>query len=357
MTRLTRYLVRQFFALFFLALIFFIVSLVLGDLLVNLSRLVPFSVPLTKIFYLSILYIPQALSYALSPALLFGVSFVLGTMYSQNELIIVMGSGISLRTFTAPLFLVGACLSVFLFFWNDQGVIPSQKMKNSLTREAQGISSLDNTNVALLADQGKLTYTAQFYNSQAKNLSGVVLIFMGPDDHLKKRTDAEWAEWRDRLWIFHKVRFYEIQGNKEILLKEADEWSDPNLNEKPENFQKKTIEISELSFKEAGFYVQSLKRQGLPYLEPETDFLQRLSFSFSPFVVIWISAAIGGRYKKNILLMSLLTSLLVSAAYIVLQMIFGLLAKTGFLPPLIGALTGVAIGLASGILLFSKART
>ena len=98
-------------------------------------------------------------------------------------------------------------------------------------------------------------------------------------------------------------------------------------------------------------------RKRLPSAEPETDTYQRISFSFSPFVVIWISAALGGRFRKNVLLMSLLVSLLVSASYIILQMVFGLLSKTDLVPPWMGAGTGVLVGSLAGAVLFSRART
>jgi lipopolysaccharide export system permease protein len=136
-----------------------------------------------------------------------------------------------------------------------------------------------------------------------------------------------------------------------------EQWSDPSVQDPPETFQRKNVEMNELTFRQALLYVETLRKGGLPSAEAETDALQRISFSFSPFVVIWISAAIGGRFRKNILLMSLLISLLVSASYVILQMVFGLLSKTGVLPPWVGAGAGVVVGAVAGFVLFVRART
>ena len=357
MNRLHRYLLTQFIFLFLLALVFFIFSIVLSDLLVNLSKLVPLGIGLGEVLTLSVLFLPQALSWSLSPSLLFAVSFVLGSFYAHNELVVVFGSGISLRRFTVPLFLVGTLASVFLFFWNDQGVIGAESQRQELNRTLQGISSKNNSNIALLSDGGRLLYSASFYNDQTRTLTGVILVWKNADGTFLRRMDADWADWSEDRWSFHKVKTYEPVGGGTMKYTFNDLWSSAEINDPPESFQKKNLEINEMTFRQALDYIQTLKRGGLPSAEAETDALQRISFSFSPFVVIWISAAIGGRFRKNILLMSLLISLLVSASYIILQMVFGLLSKTEVLPPWLGAGIGVLVGAVAGLFLFSRART
>jgi len=332
-------------------------SIILSDLLSNLSKLVPLGVELGPILTLSQLYLPQALSWSLAPSLLFAVAFILGTFYAHNELVVVFGSGISLRQFTWPLFLVGALASAFLFFWNDRGVIGAEAQRHELSRSLQGIASRNNTNVALLSQGGKLLYSAAFYNDQSKTLTGVVLVWKDEAGNFVRRFDADWAEWSGVLWTFHKGKFFDRGADGAIAYRYEEQWSSPEVADPPQSFQRKNIEVAELTFAQSLDYVQTLKRGGLPSAEAETDALQRISFSFSPFVVIWISAAIGGRFRKNVLLMSLLISLLVSAGYIILQMVFGLLSKTGVLPPWIGAASGVLVGAAAGLILFARART
>lgn len=357
MNRLTRYLLSQFFFLFVLALAFFVFSIVLSDLLMNLSKLVPMGIGMDQILTLSVLYLPQALSWSLSPSLLFAVSFVLGTFYAHNELVVVFGSGVSLRRFTFPLFLVGALASVFLFFWNDQGVIGAESQRQELNRTLQGLSSKNNTNVALLSEGGNLLYSAAFYNDQSQTLTGVILVWKDTEGNFLRRVDAEWADWTQNHWLFHKVKTYEPTTEGVVEYRFADQWSDPGVSDPPGSFQRKNVEMNELTFQQALDYVETLKRGGLPSAEAETDALQRISFSFSPFVVIWISAAVGGRFRKNILLMSLLVSLLVSASYVILQMVFGLFSKTEALPPWVGAGAGVLVGSIVGLILFTRART
>jgi len=298
-SRLTRYLLQQFLVLFVLALVFFQLSIVLSDLLVNLSKLVPLGIGMPDILKLSVLYLPQSLSWSLAPALLFACSFVLGNLYAHNELVVVFGSGISLRQFTLPLFVIGALASVFLFFWNDRGVIAAETQRLELNRSLQGLSSKNNNNVALLSNGGKLLYSAVFYNDQTHTLTGVILVWKDDEGKFSRRVDAEWADWTQGQWVFHKVKTYQPQPDGTVAYHYDEQWSDPGVRDAPESFQRKNIEMNELTFGQALAYVDTLKKGGLPSSEAETDALQRISFSFSPFVVIWISAAVGGRSAKT----------------------------------------------------------
>ncbi|MDA3809842.1 MAG: LptF/LptG family permease, partial [Spirochaetaceae bacterium] len=83
----------------------------------------------------------------------------------------------------------------------------------------------------------------------------------------------------------------------------------------------------------------------------------RFSFALTPFIVSMISCAFGGKFKKNILLMSLLSSLILSVVYYVIQMIMALMSKMGYIPPILGAWTSVIIFLIVGFGLFKTAKT
>ena len=112
-----------------------------------------------------------------------------------------------------------------------------------------------------------------------------------------------------------------------------------------------------MSADEAGLWVESLQNAGLPYREPLTEYYKRYSFAFTPLIVVFLSCAVGGRFKKNILLMSLLLSLVVSVLYYVSQLVSSLLAKSGILTPLLGAWGPFILFFVAGLWLFKTAKT
>jgi lipopolysaccharide export system permease protein len=74
-------------------------------------------------------------------------------------------------------------------------------------------------------------------------------------------------------------------------------------------------------------------------------------------MVAFISSAVGGRFRKNILLMSLLTSLVFSVVYYVTQMVSVIFAKLGLIPPLAGAWGAFLLFAFATFWLFRYART
>ena len=70
-----------------------------------------------------------------------------------------------------------------------------------------------------------------------------------------------------------------------------------------------------------------------------------------------VAAGLGGRFRRNVLLMNLLAALIATVVYYVAQMIASILAKNGYLPPAAGAGLALLIVLAAGSILLKNART
>jgi lipopolysaccharide export system permease protein len=65
----------------------------------------------------------------------------------------------------------------------------------------------------------------------------------------------------------------------------------------------------------------------------------------------------GGRFRKNIMLMSLLTSLIAAVVFYVMEMLSMLMAEFGYVLPIIGAWFPVVLFSIVGIVLVRHAKT
>lgn len=351
---------KQSIPVFIVTMVFFIVLLQLVDLFGNLWQFINNDVPLKDLFYVSILYIPKCISFSMPIALLFAISFTLGNLYANNELIAIFGSGISLLRFTSPLLIAGLLLCLGSFYFEDKIVIPTYKLKNSLSLELMGLTpSFSNTNVTIISAQGNVIYNLDYYNDKAMTMSNVIVLTRDNNGFFINRLDGESARWNEEqsLWIFQKCRFFQWDKNGEYVVESSlMSYSDPLYNEKPDTFRKVTRNVDEMPIADAKKWILSLKKAGLPFRDSLTDYYERFSFALTPFIVAMISCALGGKFKKNILLMSLLSSLILSVVYYVIQMVMALMAKLGHIPPLAGAWTSVAIFLIVGLVLYRSAK-
>ena len=176
----------------------------------------------------------------------------------------------------------------------------------------------------------------------------------------KRRIEADKAEWNtsEGRWTFINSRVFSWNESEKFVTESfINSYEKPEYNQKPSTFRKSVRNVEEMERKEAKEWIESLRKSGLPFRGALTEYYKRYSFALTPFVVAMISGAIGGRLRKNILLMSLLLSLIISVVYYVMQMVLILFAKLGYIPPLAGAWGTFLVFLFTGFWLFKNART
>lgn len=352
-------LIRSFITIFIFSLLFFIMVIQLLDIFSNLWRYLAHEAAMREIFKIAYFYIPKCISYALPVALLFTVSFTLGTLYRNNELIAILGSGISLYRLLIPFLAMGLILSIASFFFEQLLVIDSFSRKNEVFREVvHQTVSRSNTNVTVLSGDARTIYQAEYYNDNKQTITKAIILIQDSQGNLQTRLDADWGEWAGANWILHNCRIYRWDENREMFANtHLSTYNAAELTEPPATFYKPTQDVEEMSYREAYRWIQQLRKAGLPHREALTEYYSKYFYALSVFIVILIASGVGGRFKKNVLLMNLLVSLVLSVFYYVIQMIALILAKSGYIPPLAGASAGVLIFLAGGVYLLRIART
>ncbi|MDR1179267.1 MAG: LptF/LptG family permease [Spirochaetales bacterium] len=350
--------IRSFIPVFLVALSFFVLLLEMVDLFANLWRYLNQEVSFSQIMMIQFMYLPKCVSFATPISVLFSTAYCLGESYARNELIAVFGAGIPLFRFVIPLLVMSVLISFFGYFFEEGWVIDTYRQKNEMVKAAINESTtFSNSNVTVLGENIRTIYHADYYNDQNNSLSGLIVTKRDPDGKFLQRIDAETAVWDEEgVWQLTRVRIFTIEGDK-MTETDFDTLTDRELTLDPENFRTLTNNVEEMRLEDAREWIDKLRRAGLPYREALTMYYNRFSFTFAPFVVALLSSAIGGRFRKNILLMSLLTSLVFSVIYYVAQMVMRLFAKYDLVAPVIGAWFALFLFLILGILFMRGART
>ena len=359
MRRLDRMLLSSFVPVFVGAILFFVLLMQLIDVFGSIWRYLAHEVPLAEIGAIAMLYAPKCVAYALPIAFLFAVSFTLGQLYARGELAAILGSGVSLYRLVAPFLALGLVLSAASFFFEDAIVIPTFRQRNAAWSAAvKAVTSLSQANVTVASPDQREVYQADYYNDAQSRLTGLTVIVRGTDFAFERRVDAAWAEWATDRWLLHDCRVFTWDAAAGRLADTTSVTiSDPAFDEPPETFRRLTRDVEEMAFREARAYVALLRRAGFSSAEALTDLYRKLSFACTPLIVALIASSLGSAFRKNILLMSLLAALVVSVLYYVSQMVTGILAKNGVIPPLAGAWIPFTLFLVLGTGLFRTART
>jgi lipopolysaccharide export system permease protein len=352
-------LMRSFVPLFLIAVLFFVLILQILDLFGNVWRYIAHGVSGADIAHIALLYLPKCVSYALPVAFLFGISYTLGIFYTHNELFAIFGSGISLYRLVIPFLVCGAILSAGGFLFEDQVVIPTlREKKDAYAAAVKMATTASQSNVTVIGADGRTVYQADYYNDALGRLDGVTLVIRGSDGSFSMRVDAQWGEWRDTRWVFHSCRVFTWDAREGRLRDERVDLLDLAMFSEPrETFKRPTSNVTEMNSADASRYVATLRRAGFPHLEALTDYYRKFSFACTPLIVALIASSLGSTFRKNILLMSLLTVLVIAVTFYVAQMLAAILSKNGYIPPLAGAWTPFSLFLVLGALLFRTART
>jgi lipopolysaccharide export system permease protein len=253
-------------------------------------------------------------------------------------------------------------MSAFSFFFSDGLVIPTLKIKNEMSRELKHQQNSDaDSNVVIKVNDGRMVYAVDLYDYENKTLNGVQIIETDVNWDPVSIIRAQLARWAEDHWEFSNAIIYKWDDDplspdgrvlKPFVLSQSTDYRDD-----PELFRRAAVDPEDLNAKDARYFIEDLKRVGLPFKKAEADYFHRFSFPFTSFIVIILSLSVAGRFRKNILLMSLLVSLGISVIYYVMEMVTMLMANNGSIPPIAGGWAPVIFFTLVGIAMLRYSKT
>ncbi|HKL60067.1 MAG TPA: LptF/LptG family permease [Sphaerochaeta sp.] len=315
--------------------------LVSVDLFMHLDSYVNSEVPAFTIFKLTLLYAPEALLFALAPSLLFSATYHLSQMQANNELISLYNAGISYRRIIIPILLLGFFFSLFQFGFNELVAIPSSREKKVTQDELFGLrSTFDNRNITLSDPEGRFVVHATHYNDENKSIRALVLVLLDKTGRLESRIDASSASWDEmgKTWLLSDVVRHTIDADAARVSSSRESSTViESFDLEPSYFRNISSDIKTMELKPALDYLEKIRLLNPKlWYEAATDLATRLLSSLTPLVMIFIACTISYRYKKNVLLFSIITSLFLAVIYYVVQMVTLIMAKQGVIGPVWG---------------------
>lgn len=344
---LDRYLLSSFLPTLVVSTLFFMLAVALADLMANIVQYVQAGVSPAQMLRVTALYLPKCASWALPLAMLFSASYTLGTLYANNELLVVLGSGVRLGSFLAPLFAFALLASVAFLAFEDAVVVPSYAAKRQLARELirSGEATDGHNDITIMSDGGRLIWNLRYYDAQGLTMSGVTVVERDVAGGFAMRLNAQSASWTGERWRFAGVRRFFRLGDA-LADETLPSYEREGLDEPPDSFRGGSKDLDAMRLAEAKAHRDFLLRAGLPAAAAGAEYYRRHAYALTPLLVTAMASAFAGLFRKNLLLMSLLVSLVGATIYYVSQMIGMLLAKSGALSPALGAFAPILIALA-----------
>ncbi|MDR1904336.1 MAG: LptF/LptG family permease [Treponema sp.] len=114
-----RYIVIETFFAFFVSFLFFFFIFFVNQILLMAQQILSKRVPFVQVALLILYSLPVVIAMAAPFGSLVGTLMTVGRLTSDNEILVMLSSGLSYRNIFIPALLVGILVSMFSFFAND----------------------------------------------------------------------------------------------------------------------------------------------------------------------------------------------------------------------------------------------
>jgi lipopolysaccharide export system permease protein len=351
-----RHYLKEFFKLFFLisgglALIFSIL-----DLIDKIDDFMPGRPSLESLFLYAFFNFPKYFLYLMPASILVCSLFIFSQASRNMEISIIKSVGGRLRNLFQPFIFYGLLLTVSAFLIGEV-VVPdfsnrSDELKNSINKKGRRLTFQEGT-LWLRATDGSLV-RIELYIPERKLAKGVS-IFIIKKDFMRKRLEAEEAEWQgmqssNGIWRLKNVTIYDIEAGD---VRNVAEFDYPHL-ESPDFFSEGMKKPEEMGIGELYRYTERLKRAGFRNTKLLIDMNKKVSYPFINFFMILLGISLSMRSKIGGGLFAAGLGLLISALYWFAYTMMLSLGYAGLVPPIVSAwLVPVVFGIVS-IHLFRK---
>ncbi|MFA5259980.1 MAG: LptF/LptG family permease [Candidatus Omnitrophota bacterium] len=304
---LRNYVLIECIVPFFLALGVLTCVFLLGNLIQLAHMVINKGVSLITVSQVFLLYIPLLLGYTLPIACLVAVTLGFSRLSSDNEILAMRASGILLRRLFAPLFVVGAILSLLMFILNDQVIPYAHHEQRKLLKDlgTKNPTALLEPGVFIHAFDGQILFIHRVEDNRMYNIT----IYQPQPDGKPTRTI-----------IASRGEFSRVPEKKQIILKLINGTSDEPDLKNPNNFYKLnfntlfvTLDTTQaeqkIDKKPKSMTLRELKSEGrrlqqllVDTTRLETEYYRKITWSFSPLVFVTLGfplAVITNKREKS----------------------------------------------------------
>jgi LPS export ABC transporter permease LptF/LPS export ABC transporter permease LptG len=318
------YLLRRFFfhfALLMAAFIFLFETFTFFELLDDIARhRVPFLIVVDYFRYLT-----PYLVYNLAPlAALVAVLVTLGVMSKNNEIVACKASGISLYRLAVPLLFAGLALAASMIMLDETYLPYANQRQDALRNQIKGrpAQTYAHPQRWIFGNDEKI-YNYDLFDPTQNLFGGLSVVELDPATfQMRRRIFATRATWSDsqKVWVLEGGWVRDFADGSIARYERFPVTSLPELSEPPSYFNREVRQASQMSWGALRRYIEELRKAGFDVANLTVQWHVKLAFP------------------------------LIAPVSMLLAIPFALLVGTR------GAVGGVALGVAIGIVYWTAAR-
>jgi lipopolysaccharide export system permease protein len=360
MKLIDRYIIRQFISHFLFALLAIILVFIIIDLMENLDDFIDRDVPAPIILRYYIFFIPEMIKSMIPVAMLLSSLFTTGKLSSQNELVAIKSSGVSLYRFMLPFLGVGIVVTLLSVYFNGWIVPVSNKQKFQIERVhlSKHLQNIPRYNIFL--QDTPVRFLSLGYFDDSRNTVSRVSIQEFSDTNfsiMARRYDSESMYWdyERRLWTMDGavVRDFSVRSEQ---IEHFDSLALPQLRFNPDDLLKNQLKPDEMDYWELKDFIEVQRRAGQETSRWLVDFYSKISFPFASIVVIFFGVPFSSQKRRGGMALQFAVGVMITFLYMAFMKISEVMGYSGQYHPLLMAWLPNLIFLAAGLVNMLRVR-
>lgn len=350
---LSRYLIRQFFAVFIPVLMAFILLYVIVDFFERLGLLLRHQASAGAACRYFLFKIPLMVTQITPPAVVTAVLLSLGMLSRNNEITALRATGVTLTQTALPLIVLTATMSVGVLAWNES-VVPY------CTRQFQYVNVVEIRKQELrgiLSDR-EIWYHGKngFYNinhvdKDEQAIYGLVIYALDGQFHLERVIDVPKAQWVDGRWLTTGAVTRDV-GSGDFTAEPLGP-EDLGIPESMADFLEVKRNPEELSYLVLRDWVANLTRKGIDASRYLVDLHMKLAVPFASVILTVVAIPIAGGVRRHPNIATIVaTGMAIGFAYWVVLALANSLGHSGTIHPFVAAWSANLIFALVGLALF-----
>ena len=355
------YVLRRFFfhfAVLMAAFVFLFEAFTFFELLDDIARhRVPFLVVEEYFRYLA-----PYLAYNLAPlAALVGVLVTIGVMSKNNEIVACKASGLSLYRLAVPLLSAGLVLAIGMFVLDYTYLPYANQQQDALRNQIKGRPAQTYTRPQrwIFGENSKI-YNYDLFDPTQNLFGGLAVVEIDPATfQMRRRVFASRARWSDpqKVWVLEGGWVRDFSGGSIVRYEQFPATSLPELSEPPSYFIREVRQASQMNLTALGRYIDGLHRAGFDVANLTVQWHVKIAFPLiapvSMLLAIPFALLVGARGAVGGVALGVAIGILYWTAARLLEAMGGV----GQLPPLLAAWSTDITFLFLGLYFFFKMPT
>lgn len=353
MTRIDRYVLRQFLQTAIFSLLIFTVIFVAVNMMDNLDDFLDKHATAVIIGRYYLYYIPEIIKLMIPMAMLLSALFTTGRLSTYNELGALKSGGMSLYRFMAPLLVVALLVSAVSVWFNGWVVPYANKKKFEIARVyfQKDVEFVSRNNIFIQDSRTRILSIGMFDDQQAVAYKVSIQDF-DPDDPTRMiaRWDAAEMRWHPVLKVWKLVSGTERHFTKSTeTMSRFESFEIGPLNFSPEDIRKKQEKPEEMNYTDLKEFIANQQRAGHDVSRWLVDFHGKIAFPFASVIVVLFGVPFSSVKRRSGLGVEFGIAVGICFLYIIFLQISQAFGYNGDMNPLLTAWLANIVFLLAGI--------